>query len=312
MASPLLRIGTRGSPMALVQAHCVAEALRAAHPALADPDAIAVTVIRTTGDRVQDRTLAEIGGKGLFTKEIDEALLSGAIDMAAHSVKDVPTWLPPALTLAGILPRDDPRDAFVSLTAESLEALPAGAVIGTASLRRQAQILHRHPRLKVVPFRGNAGTRLRKLAEGQADATILGIAGLVRIDEAKAARRVLSPEEMLPAVGQGAIGVTIRSDDGQARGWLAAINHGPSVTCIAAERALLAELDGSCRTPIAGLAEIDAAGRLRLRGLVATPDGRALHEHEIEGAVADAVRLGTEAGKALKARAGAAFLATLG
>lgn len=311
MAVSLLRIGTRGSPMALAQANLVRDRLVAAHGTLAEPGQIEIIVIKTTGDRVQDRSLAEIGGKGLFTKEIEEALLDRRIDIAVHSVKDVPTWLPRDLELVCFLERGDPRDAFVSLKADSLEALPAGAVIGTASPRRQAQILHRWPRLKIVPFRGNADTRLRKLAEGQVDATLLGAAGLHRIGRPEAIRKLLSAEEMLPAVAQGTIGIEIRADDDQARAWLAPLNHTLTERRIAAERALLAELEGSCRTPIAGLAEIDSTDRLMLKALVAMPDGSALHRTTQQGPASDAARIGTEAGKALKKMAGRAFFDAL-
>ncbi len=311
MTSPLLRIGTRGSPMALAQAHQARDRLVAAHPELAAPGALEIVVVRTTGDRVQDRPLAEIGGKGLFTKEIEEALLDRRIDIAVHAVKDVTTWLPRGLELACILPREDPRDAFVCSKAAGFAELAAGSVIGTASLRRQAQILYRWPRLKVVPLRGNVGTRLRKLADGEIDATVLGAAGLHRIGRDDAVRRILPPEEMLPAVGQGTVGIEIRADDERARAWLAPLNHAPTAACITAERALLAELAGSCRTPIAGLAELAADGRLALRALVAMPDGSALHRATQEGPAADAARIGAEAGRALKAIAGEAFFAAL-
>jgi hydroxymethylbilane synthase len=297
--------------MALVQAELVRHALEAAHGELAQIGAVEIVVVKTTGDRVQDRTLAEIGGKGLFTKEIEEALAEDRIDIAVHSVKDVPTWLPEAFALACFLPRDDPRDALVSPKAASFEALGEGAVIGTASLRRQAQILHRWPRLKVVPFRGNAGTRLRKLEEGQADATILGVAGLERIGRMDAARKLLAPEEMLPAVGQGAIGIELRAADERVRRWLDAINHRPTGDCIAAERAMLAVLDGSCRTPIGGLAELDRAG-ITLRGLVAMPDGSELHQAALSGPRADAIRIGQELGNTLKGMAGRAFFSAMG
>ena len=311
MPSPLLRIGTRGSPMALAQARQVGEALAAAHPDLAAPGAVELVVLRTTGDKVQDRPLAEMGGKGLFIKEIEEALLDRRIDLAVHSAKDVPSFLPAGLELACFLERDDPRDAFVSLKADDFESLAPASVVGTSSPRRQAQVLARWPRLKVVPFRGNAETRLRKLAEGQADVTFLAFAGLVRIGRPDAARKILSPEEMLPAVGQGAIAVEIREQDAKARAWLAALDHAPTATAITAERAMLAVLEGSCRTPIAGLAEIDAAGVLTLRALVAMPDGSAVHRTTQAGGSGDAVRLGREAGRALKTSAGAAFFAAL-
>ncbi|HUI17131.1 MAG TPA: hydroxymethylbilane synthase [Alphaproteobacteria bacterium] len=311
MPSPLLRIGTRGSPMALAQARQVGEALAAAHPALAAPGAIELVVVRTTGDKIQDRPLAEMGGKGLFIKEIEEALLDRRIDLAVHSAKDVPSFLPDGLELACFLERDDPRDAFVSLKADDFGSLAPASVIGTSSPRRQAQILARWPGLKVVPFRGNAETRLRKLAEGQADVTLLAIAGLVRIGRREAARKILSPEEMLPAVGQGAIAVEIRAQDGKARDWLAPLAHAPTAAVITAERAMLAVLEGSCRTPIAGFAEIDAAGILTLKALVAMPDGSAVHRTMQAGGSGDAVRIGREAGRALKTSGGAAFFSAL-
>jgi hydroxymethylbilane synthase len=307
MNNPLLRIGTRGSPMALHQAGEVRDMLIAAHPSLAEAHAIEIVAIKTTGDRIQDRSLAEIGGKGLFTKEIEEALFDRRIDLAVHSAKDIPTWLPDGLALACFLERGDPRDAFVSVDAADFGDLPANATIGTGSLRRQAQILNRWPNLKVLPIRGNADTRIRKVAEGQFDATLLGIAGLRRIGREDAARKLLSPEEMLPAAAQGTVAVEIRAGDDQARAWLAPVNHAETALRIAAERALLDELQGSCRTPIAGLAEIDPTGRLTLRALVAMPDGSVLHRTTEAGPTADAVGIGKAAGKALKAMGGRAF-----
>ena len=247
----MLKIGTRGSPLALAQANETAERLAAAHPELAEPGALETVVIRTTGDAVQNRPLAEIGGKGLFTKEIDEALLSGAIDLAVHSMKDVPTWLPDGVSVPCILPREDPRDAFFASDCDSLDGLPPGAVVGTAALRRQAQILARRPDLTVVPLRGNVQTRLRKLAEGQVHATLLAMAGLRRLGLVDRITATLSTEEMLPAVAQGAIGIACRSDDAGVRDRLAALHCADSGVRVAAERALLTELEGSCRTPIA-------------------------------------------------------------
>jgi hydroxymethylbilane synthase len=307
MKGALLRIGTRGSTMALHQAHEVRDKLIAAHPALAEPQAIEIVAIKTTGDKVQDRSLAEIGGKGLFTKEIEEALFDRRIDLAVHSAKDVPTWLPDGMALACFLERGDPRDAFVSVRAADFGDLPANATIGTGSLRRQAQILNRWPQLKVLPIRGNADTRIRKVAEGQFDATLLGIAGLRRIGREDAARKVLSPEEMLPAAAQGTVGIEIRADDDKARAWLAPLNHAATAARIAAERALLDELQGSCRTPIAGLAEIDLDGSLTLRALVGMPDGSVLHRTTQSGPSGDAARIGKAAGKALKGVGGRAF-----
>lgn len=304
MGSPLLRIGTRGSPMALAQTHRVRDALRIANPDLRQNDAIDIVVIQTTADRAQDRTLAEIGGKGLFTKEIEEALLAGSIDMAVHSMKDVPTWLPQGLEIACLLERDDPRDALISTRATSFAELPAGSVVGTASLRRQAQILHKWSHLRVVPFRGNANTRLRKLEAGTVDATLLALSGLERIGRTDAIAAVLPVEEMLPAVAQGTLGVEIRSANDLARALLAPLSHRPTEVCIAAERSLLAALDGSCRTPIAGLGTLSADKTLTLRGLIASSDGRTLWESCRSGPPSDATRLGADLGQELRRRAG--------
>jgi hydroxymethylbilane synthase len=257
MAQPHpLRIGTRGSPMALIQARMVRDRLAAAHRDLAASDALEIVIIRTTGDRVQDRPLYEIGGKGLFTKEIEEALIAGAIDLAVHSMKDVATWLPAGLDIVCLLPRDDPRDAFLSPRAKTLRALPHGAILGTASPRRAAQALNLRPDLRIVPLRGNAGTRIAKLAAGECDATLLSLAGLRRIGQEGAATSILSTDEMLPAPAQGAIGVECRIDDQRTRGLLAPLHDVEAEYRITAERALLAALDGSCRTPIAALAEL--------------------------------------------------------
>jgi hydroxymethylbilane synthase len=315
--TPRLRLGTRGSPLALAQAREVRVRLGGAHAELEPEAAVEIVVIKTTGDTVQDRTLAEIGGKGLFTKEIEEALLEGRIDAAVHSMKDVPTWLPEGLAIAAVLPREDPRDALFSARGDSLAALPAGAVVGTASLRRQAQVLLARPDLKVVPFRGNVQTRLRKLAEGEVDATLLAVAGLKRLGLAERITAVLEPEVMLPAVAQGAIGVETRADDRDTRGFLEALNDRTSALRVAAERACLEVLDGSCRTPIAAFAETVGAEtgedgeEMRLRGLVCMPDGSEAHRAERRGTVADAVALGREVGAELRAAAGPAFFAAL-
>ncbi len=315
--TPRLRLGTRGSPLALAQAREVRARLAAAHAELEPEAAVEIVVIKTTGDAVQDRTLAEIGGKGLFTKEIEEALLDGRIDAAVHSMKDVPTWLPEGLAIGTVLPREDPRDALFSARGDSLAALPAGAVVGTASLRRQAQVLLARPDVKVVPFRGNVQTRLRKLAEGEVDATLLAVAGLKRLGLAERITAVLEPEVMLPAVAQGAIGVETRADDGDTRGFLEALNDRTSALRVAAERACLEVLDGSCRTPIAALAETVGAEsgedgeEIRLRALVCMPDGSEAHRAERRGTIADAVALGRDAGAELRAAAGPAFFAAL-
>jgi hydroxymethylbilane synthase len=301
-----LRIGTRGSPLARVQTALVCRALEEAHPGLAAPGALEVVAIRTTGDRVTDRPLAELGGKGMFCKEIEAALLDGAIDLAVHSMKDLPTWLPDGLTIGAVLAREDPRDVLIARTAGDLESLAKGAVVGSASLRRQAQLLARRPDLRVVGLRGNVETRLRKLAAGAVDATLLALAGLKRLGIMPAGAVLLAPEVMLPAVGQGAIGIECRTGDGPTRALLAAIDHPPTSACLRAERALLAALDGSCHTPIAGYAEADGA-ELRLRALIARADGSVCLHAERRGALAEGAALGRDAGDELKARAGPGF-----
>jgi hydroxymethylbilane synthase len=304
---PILCIGTRGSPLALAQTHEVRDRLAAANPALAHDGAISIEVIKTTGDMVLDRALAEIGGKGLFTRELDDAMLAGRIDLAVHSMKDVPTWLPDGIVLPCILEREDPRDTFISLTADNLAGLPAGSVVGTASLRRQAQILHRRPDLKVAVFRGNVQTRLRKLDAGEVDATMLALAGLKRLGKMDVATAIFEPEEILPAVAQGAIGITCRSGDVRAMEFLAPLNHAPTMARVTAERALLAVLDGSCRTPIAALAEITPQGDMSLRALVARPNGTDLMETSRLGPISQAEAMGDDAGTELRDRAGPGF-----
>lgn len=302
--TPLLTIGTRGSPLALAQTAAVAAALRAAVPDLADEHAIAVSVIKTTGDAILDRPLAEAGGKGLFTKEIDEAMLEGRIDIAVHSMKDVPTWLPDGIDLPCMMAREDPRDAFLSNTAKSLDDLPPGAVVGTASLRRGAFVLARRPDLRIVSFRGNVQSRLAKLDQGVVDATLLALAGLRRLGMAERAAGVLSIEEMLPAVAQGAIGITCRADDARAQEWLAKINHVATTVAVACERAFLRVLDGSCRTPIGGLATLGADGGLSFVGRLARTDGSAIFEARRSGNAADAEVLGADAGGEVKRNSG--------
>jgi len=299
-----LKIGTRGSPLALAQACEARERLMAMHGL---PEAaFEVVVIRTTGDRVTDRPLGEIGGKGLFTKEIEEALATGGIDAAVHSMKDMPTVLPEGLSIACLLPREDVRDAFVSLTHASLAAMPAGAVVGTSSLRRRAQLMHRRPDLKVVGFRGNVQTRLRKLDEGVAEATFLAVAGLRRLGQPKLIRAAIEPEEMLPAVAQGAIGIEIREADANTAALLASIHDVATAQRLAAERAFLAALDGSCRTPIGGLAEI-VGDRLRFRGEIIRPDGSERLATERECPVSDGAAMGADAAAELRGRAGPGF-----
>ncbi len=298
-AAPFLRIGTRGSPLALYQAREVRARLSAAH--CVAPESITIMVIRTTGDVIQDRPLSEVGGKGLFTKEIEQALIDGAIDLAVHSSKDMPTVLPGGLALIACLPREDVRDAFISRKAASLALLPPGAVVGTASLRRQAMVRRLRPDIAVVPFRGNVETRLRKLDDGVVDATLLALAGLKRLERADAASSILEIDDFLPAVGQGAIGIEARASDRRTRELIESINHPDTLTALAAERAFLAVLDGSCRTPIAGHARI-SVGTVAFRGLVLRPDGSEALETERHGAVADAARLGEDAGRELKRR----------
>jgi hydroxymethylbilane synthase len=301
-----LRIGTRGSPMALRQTALVADRLTAAHPDLAAIGAIEIVTIRTTGDRVQNRLLDEIGGKGLFAKEIEEALLARHIDFAVHSLKDLETWLPDRLAVACVLPRDDPRDALLSAQPTSLASLPTGARVGTASLRRQAQLLRRRPDLVVVPIRGNVNTRMRKLDAGEVDALVLALCGLERVGEAGRAVEILSREAMLPAVGQGALAIECRAADEMVRQLVEPLHDAISAACVGAERAMLATLDGSCRTPIAGLAEIEG-GRLRLEGLLLKPDGSDEIRGRREGGICDAAALGTELGRELRRRAGPGF-----
>jgi len=296
-----LRIGTRGSPLALAQAHETSDRLIAAHPPLAAPGAIEIVVLKTTGDRILDRTLAEAGGKGLFTKELEEALLDGRADLAVHSMKDVPTQLPDGLEIATLLPREDPRDAFFARSGGGLADLPPGAVVGTAGLRRQAQLLERRPDLKIVPLRGNVQTRLSKLDAGEVDATLLALAGLRRLGLTERITAVLEPETMLPAVAQGAIGIEIRSNDAATRALLAPLNCAQTATRVTAERALLAALDGSCRTPIAALATL-AGDALHLRVKVLSADGRRVFRAERRGTAAEAQALGADAGAEIKAQ----------
>jgi hydroxymethylbilane synthase len=303
-----LRIGTRGSPLARAQTDIVRARLAVTNRL--DPAAIEVVAISTSGDAVRDRPLAEAGGKGLFTKEIEEALLAGKIDLAVHSAKDVPTFLPKGLVLAAFPERADPRDAFVSDNFARLEDLPAGAVVGSASVRREALVRRLRPDVAVKLLRGNVNTRLEKVASGAFDAAVLALAGLERLGLSARAKEVLDPEVFPPSVGQGAIAIEIRAGDEEAARLAAAIDDVPTATALAAERAFLAELDGSCRTPIAGHARI-VKGRLRFHGLVISPDGREAVETAREGLPSDAAQLGADAGRELKSRAPAGVLATL-
>lgn len=299
-----LRIGTRGSPLALVQARAVRSRLAAA--AGVSEDAIELIVIRTTGDTIQDRPLAEEGGKGLFTKEIEEALLDGRVDLAVHSAKDMPTVLPEGLVLAACLEREDPRDVFISRKARSLAELPRGASLGTASLRRQAIAKRTRPDLRVTPLRGNVETRLRKLDTGEVDATVLALAGLKRLGLTEHATDIMSADRFLPAVGQGAIGIETREDNKRVRDVLARVDHDDTSTAIACERAFLAALDGSCKTPIGGHATV-SGDAVQFRGLIARPDGSAAHDIAGTGKRNDFAIIGAEAGRELKHRAGPGF-----
>jgi len=300
----ILRIGSRGSALALVQAREVQS--RLAQACGLPAGRIEIKTIRTTGDTIQDRPLVEAGGKGLFTKEIEEALLAGAIDLALHSSKDMPTVLPAGLVLSAFLPREDARDAFVSRKADRLADLPRGAVVGTASPRRQALVKRLRPDLAMVPLRGNVETRLRKIEAGDADATVLAIAGLKRLGLAAAANAIFEIDDVIPAVGQGAIGIETRADDAATRALVAKIDDPDTAIALAAERAFLAELDGTCRTPIGGHARVNES-TVRFHGIIVKPDGSAAFEVRREGRREEAAALGADAGRDLKARAGADF-----
>jgi hydroxymethylbilane synthase len=306
LASHPLRIGTRGSPMALRQTAIIRDRLIAAHPELAEAGAVEIVTIRTTGDRVQNRLLAEIGGKGLFAKEIEEALLAGTIDLAVHSLKDLETWLPDGLVIACVPPRDDPRDALLSVTRANLSSLPRGAKIGTASLRRQAQLLRHRSDLSIMPIRGNVNTRLRKLEAGEVDALVLAMCGLVRLDLSERTTEILTREVMLPAVGQGALAVECRTANEMVRQLIEPLHDPISAACVGAERAMLAALDGSCRTPIAGFAETDG-DRLTIEGLLLNEDGSKEIRGRLEGEINDAAQIGADLGKDLRSRASPDF-----
>jgi hydroxymethylbilane synthase len=298
-----IRIGTRGSPLALAQARMMRDALAAQ-----GAGEVEIVTIRTSGDRIQDRPLSEAGGKGLFTKEIEEALLAGTIDLAVHSAKDMPTLLPEGLMLAACLPREDVRDAFISRGWPSLRDLPQGAVVGTASLRRQAMVKRLRPDVSVVPLRGNVETRLRKLEAGEVHATLLALAGLKRLGIADKATALLDAQAFLPAVGQGAITIEARVGDTRTRALLAKIDHADTSVALACERAFLGVLDGSCRTPIAGHAMLEGDA-ISFRGMILRPDGSEAYETSRAGSRRDAVALGADAGAELKRRAPADFFA---
>ncbi|OCX66654.1 hydroxymethylbilane synthase [Thioclava sp. SK-1] len=299
-----LKIGTRGSPLALAQAHETRNRLMAAHGL--PIEAFEVVVIKTTGDDraliAADVALKTLGGKGLFTKEIEEALLEGRIDIAVHSMKDMPVAQPDGLVLDCYLPREDVRDAFVSLECDGIVDLADGAVVGSSSLRRRAQLAHRRPDLKMVEFRGNVQTRMQKLQDGVAQATFLAMAGLNRLGMDHLARGAIEPEEMLPAVAQGAIGIERRSDDSVVAALLVPLHHGPTGDRLACERAFLARLDGSCQTPIAGLAILQG-DQIWMRGQILRPDGSEALFDEGHAPVAQASALGEAIAERLLARA---------
>jgi hydroxymethylbilane synthase len=297
---PRLRVGTRGSPLALAQTKAVCSLLCKAHGLISED--IEIKVIKTTGDQIQNRLLAEVGGKGLFTKEIEVALAEGAIDFAVHSAKDMPTVLPPGLTISAYTEREDARDALISHGKLKLQQLPRAARFGTASLRREAQVRRLRPDIEVRPLRGNVHGRIRKVEGGEIDATILGLAGLNRLGLAVSATQVLSIDEFLPAVGQGAVAIEMRLDDAEARKLLDAINHAPTAIAVAAERSFLKVLDGSCRTPIAGHAVVSEKV-IAFRGMLLQPNGNAVYETTRTGSITDAEMLGSDAGAELKSKA---------
>ena len=305
MAKTPVRIGTRGSQLALAQASEVRARLMTAH-GLEEQD-FEVTVISTSGDRILDRPLSEVGGKGLFTKEIEEALLDGRIDLAVHSSKDMATLIPDGIRIAGFLPREDVRDAFIGRTAATIAGLPVGAVVGTASLRRQSLLRRMRPDLRLVILRGNVQTRLRKLEAGDVDATLLALAGLNRLGMAGAATEILPPDTFPPAPGQGAICIETRSGDASAAALVQAIDHAGTTVALTAERGFLAELDGSCRTPIAALATLED-GIVSFHGMILTPDGSRMLETRRSGLPADAEGIGRAAAAQLLEEAGEGFL----
>lgn len=304
MQTKPFRIGTRGSPLALAQAY---ETRRRLTDALGLPeDMFEIVVLSTKGDRITDRPLSEIGGKGLFTLELEEQLLGGGLDFAVHSSKDMATRLPEGLEILAYLPREDVRDAFVGRAAPKLMDLPEGAMVGTASLRRQALVRKLRPDLKVKIFRGLVDTRLRKLAEGDADATLLAYAGLKRLGKPDVATELLDPEVFPPAPAQGAICIEARQDNRAVRDLLSAINDPDTFATVTCERAFLDVLDGSCRTPIAGYTTLEGA-RLRFSGMVLTPDGQTHHTIIAEGSAADAAEIGRRAGHDVRQKAGPSF-----
>ena len=299
-----LRIGTRGSPLALAQAYETRERLSGAFNL--PLGSFEIVVIKTTGDKVVNRPLKEIGGKGLFTKEIEEALLEESIDIAVHSMKDMPVYQPKGLVLDTFLPREDVRDAFISRVHNSLADIPQGATVGTSSLRRKAQLMSKRPDLKIVEFRGNVQTRLKKLDDGVAECTFLAVAGLNRLKMEDIITTAISTEEMLPAVAQGAIGIERRENDIRIATMLEAIHNSKTELLLSAERAFLEALDGSCETPIAGLAEL-SNGNLRFRGEILKPDGSEVFSDEQLASKEDATLIGVEMAQKLLSKAGSDF-----
>lgn len=300
----VLKIGTRASPLAMAQAHEARDRLMAAHGLGAE--SFEIVPITTTGDAIQDRPLSEAGGKGLFTKELEDALYDGRIDIAVHSSKDMPTLLPPGLVLSTFLPREDVRDSFISLSAPSIMDLPQGVKFGSSSLRRQALIRRMRPDIDVVMFRGNVQSRLRKLEEGIVSGTMLALAGLRRLKMEHIATDIMPVDSFPPAPGQGAISIEHRANDAQVARMLAPIHDEATGQALACERAFLAALDGSCRTPIGGHAVVEN-GSLRFRGLIITPDGTLWHEIGAEGRVEDAAAIGAKAGADVREKAGTQF-----
>jgi hydroxymethylbilane synthase len=304
MQTKPFRIGTRGSPLALAQAHEARDRLMAAHGL--PEEMFEIVVLTTTGDRITDRSLAEIGGKGLFTQELEEKLAIGELDFAVHSAKDMSTTLPESLYLSAYLPREDIRDAVIGRTARKLIDLPHGATVGSSSLRRQALIRRMRPDINVVTFRGLVDTRLRKLDEGQVDATLLALAGLKRLGKVEVLTDILDPDSFPPAPAQGAIAIESRIGDERMDNLLAAVNDPATYDAVSCERAFLGALDGSCRTPIGGYA-ICEGDQIKFSGLIITPDGRHQHAISIDGNRRDAAALGTRAGQEVRARAGTTF-----
>jgi hydroxymethylbilane synthase len=304
--APFARIGTRGSPLALRQARMVRDALAALHHV--SPDSITIETISTGGDRTQasNQPLTEIGGKSLFTKEIDEAMLAGRIDIGVHCIKDVATRLPDGIAMPVVLEREDVREAFISVKVAGLDNLPEGALFGTSSIRRAAQVRRQRPDLRIVPFRGNVGTRMQKLLDGVADATLLAIAGLNRLGEGHRATAILDPERFMPAPAQGALGLAVRDGDARIAEIVAPLDHASSHRAVLAERAMLAVLDGSCRTPVGALSRESGAG-LVLQGEILSLDGSTSFTASAEGS--DPEALGRSVGEALIAQAGTEWLA---